>query len=755
MCRASGGTSGFGSCGRAASRSSPPTSLDPPRARARAAPLRRQPRRRRLRALRGRRRPRRGPAHRSVVSRRGAQRRVPRLGAGGRRRSPHRRPRVPRARERVVRGELGGAARGRCAGPDGAVIGIQLENELYDQPGHLATLKRHGARGRARAPDVDGDRVGRRRTAGERGDAALRRLRRRLLGRRRRPWDPRSARTSSSRTRGTTPASAPTCAPTPARPRPAPRLHRVVPGRHLRARRRHGDRLPPPPSRRRGRRRGRARQDRQRLGLAGLLHVRAAARTRGRGLQESHATGYPNDLPALRLRLPRPDRRRRAGSRRATPSCAASTRSSRRSASALAPMPSTPARAASHGRRRRRTLRWALRSDGTSGFALHRLAPAARAARHGARRAVRGDARRRPTVLPHVPIDVPAGTIAHWPLHLELGGVHLTGRRRRRSRCSDGERPTLVLVAEAGIPVEVATAASVSSPRPMAPPGCSGRRRASVIVDAEQPVRLELERNGRLDVLVVPAASAGRAWVLDGGGRRRLVLAPTPSSRCRRQARGAGFAGAASRRSTARDRAVRGGRAGAVDATDERRAAMPRLRHGERALRARRPGRDAAASYGERARRASAPTRDEVVRYGTVVDARASADRRGRGTSRSSGRATWHSSRPTASWSPTASGTARPWTIGLDALGIADAAESTLRIVPLHPEASVHLPGPPPARRRSVEGPLLALDAVRLVEARSGGRRRSSSARSVTRHRSPGPDTALARLLDHREPSTD
>ncbi len=58
-----------------------------------------------------------------------------------------------------------------------------------------------------------------------------------------------------------------------------------------------------------------------------------------------------------------------------------------------------------------------------------------------------------------------------------------------------------------------------------------------------------------------------------------------------------------------------------------------------------------------------------------------------------------------------------PWTIGLDALGVSDDAELTLRIVPLHPEASVHLPEAAAALRRSVTGPLLALDAVRLVEA--------------------------------------
>ena len=48
-------------------------------------------------------RPRCHPAHRPVVPRRGAQRRLSRLGAAGRPCAPHRRPRLPRAWSRLVR----------------------------------------------------------------------------------------------------------------------------------------------------------------------------------------------------------------------------------------------------------------------------------------------------------------------------------------------------------------------------------------------------------------------------------------------------------------------------------------------------------------------------------------------------------------------------------------------------------------------------------------------------------------------------
>jgi hypothetical protein len=58
-----------------------------------------------------------------------------------------------------------------------------------------------------------------------------------------------------------------------------------------------------------------------------------------------------------------------------------------------------------------------------------------------------------------------------------------------------------------------------------------------------------------------------------------------------------------------------------------------------------------------------------------------------------------------------------PWLIGLDALGASAEGGSvlTLRIVPLHPDAAVRLPVGAERRRRSVGGPLVALDGVRLT----------------------------------------
>lgn len=61
-----------------------------------------------------------------------------------------------------------------------------------------------------------------------------------------------------------------------------------------------------------------------------------------------------------------------------------------------------------------------------------------------------------------------------------------------------------------------------------------------------------------------------------------------------------------------------------------------------------------------------------------------------------------------------------PWAIDLDAVGADVTHDVVLRIVPLHPEAPVHLPAEASARRESVAPrPLHALDAVRLTRTRS------------------------------------
>ncbi|WP_448006139.1 beta-galactosidase [Agromyces bauzanensis] len=420
------------------------------------------------------------------------------------------------------------------------------------------------------------------------------------------------------------------------------------------------------------------------------------------GLQESHASGYPNDLPEFDYDFHAP-----VGASGLLASSHAALR--RQHAflaafgSALAPMPSTIPSLHPTSVDDVETLRWALRSDGASGwlFITWQQPHVPLDTVRGVQFAVTLEAGT--TVLPHAPIDVPAGTIAHWPLHLELGGVRLGWATASALTVLDGERPTLVLIAERGIPVEIATAATVA--------GDALSRPASgvVVVDAEaEPVRLELaEGDGRLDVLVVPAASADRVWVLEASGTRRLVLCDDAvfEDADGRLAVRASAAPLVQEYvpSTGRFEPVAVG--GASPASESSVVlSTPFL------------GEAPPSSYGERAGRASAPTRDEVARHATSWTLRLPAERHGRRYLE----VEWAGDVAQLEadgivvadrfWDGT------PWTIRLDALGISDAAELTLRIVPLHPEASVHLPAAAEAIRHMTDGPLLALDGVRLIE---------------------------------------
>ncbi|MBT2517563.1 beta-galactosidase [Streptomyces sp. ISL-90] len=430
-------------------------------------------------------------------------------------------------------------------------------------------------------------------------------------------------------------------------------------------------------------------------------------------LQESHATGYPNDLPEFDYDFHAP-----IGSAGQLASSHAELRRQHAFLAAfgstIAEMPSTLPEHLPAGVDDAQTLRWALRSDGESGwvFVTWQQPHVALETYYGAQFAVTLD--RGTAVFPYSPVDVPAGTIAHWPVNLELGGVRLDWATASPLTVLGGEHPTLVVVAEAGIPIELAAHgatvetdpdAAITSPAP-----------GVFVVDASEVRRLELAQGeGRLAVLVVPAASAALIWVLDATGERRLVLSDAP---VHEDATGALVV----RSSTAPD-------------VQEYRVQAGRFEHVTFAARV--PGRDVLvevsapqpgdvppASYGDRAGRASAPTREDVARYGTAWTIPLPPKGHGRRTLEIE----WAGDVARLElgdevvadrfWDGT------PWTIGLDALGAlgagagADAAlELTLRIVPLRPEASVHLPAAAAARREASSSPLVALDSVRLVEA--------------------------------------
>ncbi|MBO1751136.1 beta-galactosidase [Actinotalea sp. BY-33] len=417
----------------------------------------------------------------------------------------------------------------RC-GPDGPVIGIQIENEIYDQPTHVATLK-----GLAREAGL----VAPLWTATAWGGAQL------PVGEvlplfggygdgfwvdADQPWDPTfrehhlfshvwddpgigaDLRSAAAQARlapaDRTPSPdlpAATCElgggmATAYHRRPWPRALDVATVAHVKI--------------------GNGSAWQGYYMYAGGTNPWGLAGPEGPGLQESQATGYPNDLPRRSYDFHAPVGE--AGD--LAPSHAELRRQHAFLAAfgpALADMPSTLPEEMPTGVEDVTTLRWALRSDGRSGvlfLAWHQphvpLDPYV-------------DARFEVTLddevltLPSRPVTIPPGTLARWPVAWSVGGLRiawataslLTVLDPAPGTDSDGDGetravPTLVLTAEPGIDVEVALAPDdVLHLEPSLTPHRITRG------------------EGAVDLLVLDAETARTAWVREPGGRALLLSA--------------------------------------------------------------------------------------------------------------------------------------------------------------------------------------------------------------------------------------
>lgn len=214
------------------------------------------------------------------------------------------------------------------------------------------------------------------------------------------------------------------------------------------------------------------------------------------GLEETQATGYPNDMTRMSYDFHAPigEAGRAASSHAALRlQHAFAAAFGDRLAPATAHFPSVrPA-----GVEDAETLRWAVRG----GFAFlgwhqpHVPLPTFADARF---EVVLED---RTAVFPSAPVDIPAGTLARWPLALDVAGTEIAWATASALTVLAGEVPTLVLIEDAGIPVEIAHDGVVQDVLPGGP----------------------ALRIGGIDVLVLPAADAARAWVVESGARRLLV----------------------------------------------------------------------------------------------------------------------------------------------------------------------------------------------------------------------------------------
>jgi len=148
------------------------------------------------------------------------------------------------------------------------------------------------------------------------------------------------------------------------------------------------------------------------------------------------------------------------------------------------------------------TLRWAVRAHDGAGFVFigwhqpHDPLPVHRGARFHV------ETPRGPVVLPTTPVDIPPGTLARWPLGLEVGGVTIDWATASALTVLPGAVPTLVLTEDAGIPVEIVHEG---------------------VAHRVEPGDAALRLGDALDVLVLPAHDAAHAWVVETGERRLLV----------------------------------------------------------------------------------------------------------------------------------------------------------------------------------------------------------------------------------------
>ena len=223
------------------------------------------------------------------------------------------------------------------------------------------------------------------------------------------------------------------------------------------------------------------------------------------GLQESLATGYPNDLPRFDY-----DFQAAFGATgRPGPSLGV-LRDHNAFLSAFGPyladtFSSLPSDAPVDVHDLD-SLRWAVRGDGASGFLFvntHQPHERLSGSSDVQFRIPFADGE---LVFPDRPIDVPSGVIGRWPLRIDVAGVRVEWATASVAGMVDGEVPTLVLRAHDGLPARIQLAAG------------SHALLRGIEVDAAAPLDLDrgdvLVIDGALRILVVAEERAERLWYL-------------------------------------------------------------------------------------------------------------------------------------------------------------------------------------------------------------------------------------------------
>ncbi|MDX2971438.1 beta-galactosidase [Kribbella solani] len=428
------------------------------------------------------------------------------------------------------------------------------------------------------------------------------------------------------------------------------------------------------------------------------------------GLQESHATGYPNDLPRFDYDFHAPI----GASGRIAPSLGPLRRQHAALAAfgtALAQMPPSFPEIVPSGVEDATTLRWALRSDGASGFVFigwHQPEVPLDDYR-GAQFEIR--LRDETVSFPPVPVDIPAGTVTRWPVHLEVGGVRVRWATASPLTVLDGQRSTLVLTADHGIDPQLA---STDGEVLRAADGRPLDDGSGFVVDVARD-------EASIDVLVLNAECADDAWVID-----RPDVAPwsSPASHRERQ-----LLLSKAPLWTEADGGLRL-RASETPAVQRYEPALrtfvsvpvelagppPRIGTVEARL-DRKPDLEYR-TYGFRDRRASAPRNEDFLagsaewtlrlpswfgEYGDLVELE--VDWTGDAAQ------LWLDGSPVADrfWDGSL------WSFDLSAVPVRPDSELVLRVLPLFPAAPVYLPAGARSRKNDATAPLCSVDGIQLI----------------------------------------
>ncbi|MER6131480.1 beta-galactosidase [Streptomyces sp. NPDC001815] len=246
-------------------------------------------------------------------------------------------------------------------------------------------------------------------------------------------------------------------------------------------------------------------------------------------LQESHATDYPNDLPVLTYDFQAPlgeygQYRPSYDELRLQHLLLADF------GHLLAPMASFLPERRPAGQDDRDTLRWAVRGSDTSGFLfVNNHQPHEPLPPHPDT-SFTVDLPGAPALtFPSTPVTVPAGAYFCWPLRLDVGGLRLDWATAQPvCTVDDDGRTVLVLAATDGIPVELAldsrTVTSVSTPS-----GECATLDGRVLVTGLRPgtdalVEVDTADGTRVGLLVLDATTARTAYRGPAWGAERLVL---------------------------------------------------------------------------------------------------------------------------------------------------------------------------------------------------------------------------------------